>query len=87
MLFASASTLAFGWLVLVLINASGKLIWHNPMLWIPAISFCAATMLSIFSAVDDAEERVLSLTIAVVSGISLMGYAVFYFFVFGLAGK
>ena len=82
----AACVLAFGWLVLIAIFATGHLVWDNRLLWAAPMSFgCAATMASM-TAVDDPDARALSFLIAIVGFASLLVFAVGYFFLFGLVG-
>ncbi len=83
----AACILAFGWLVLIALFATGHLVWDNRLLWVAAMSFgCAATMAST-TAVEDADERALASLIAIASFASLLVFAVGCFFLFGLVGR
>lgn len=82
-----ASTLfASGWFFVAAIHWSGHLSWDNKLLWFPPIFLTAATMLGL-GGWDRPEDRVPLLFVAVLSFCSLLGYAVMYFFLFGLVGK
>ncbi|MBC7817124.1 MAG: hypothetical protein IAG10_09580 [Planctomycetaceae bacterium] len=87
MIKLSALILAFGWLALIAIYATGNLVWDNRLLWAAPMSFgCAATMASV-TTVEDSDARALSFLVAIVGFASLLVFAVGCFFLFGLVGK
>jgi hypothetical protein len=75
-----------GWLLIILIAATGHLTWDNKLLWGPLSLFMLSTMLGLTGFEDD-EHRAPLLLLAALSFGSALVYPLFYlFFVFGMGG-
>jgi hypothetical protein len=85
MLKAASASFAAAFLLLFLVTATGNLMWDNRLLWGPPILFFVAGALGLAGLEHD-EHRGPLLLIGAAAFCSLLGYGVFYFFLFGLVG-
>jgi hypothetical protein len=86
MLKLAVSFLAAGVAILILIGITGHLVWDNKLLWAPLVFFGFAATTG-FTGVDHEEHRGALLLLGALSLCCILGYAVFYFFLFGLGGR
>lgn len=86
MLKLAITLFSTAWLFVTLIFFSGRLVWDNGLLWLPPIMLSAAVMVGLMGW-DQPEDRVALVLVAVCSFLSVLAYAVMYFFVFGLVGR
>lgn len=85
MLKLAAGSLAAGWVLLVLIGLGGHLRWDNPLLWGPLVLFGASAFLG-FGGWNHERHRGPLLLTGALAFCCMLGYAVFYVFLFGLVG-
>ena len=86
MLKIAAGSFVAGFLLLFLVVATGSLAWDNKLLWGPPILFSVACSLGL-AGWDHEEHRIPLLLLSAAAFCSILGYGVFYFFLFGLVGR
>lgn len=85
MLKVSLGSFAGAWVLLLLLVATGNLVWDNKLLWGPPILLGVSAGLGL-GAWEHEEHRAPLLALGVASFCSLLAYGVFYFFLFALVG-
>lgn len=85
MLKSASASFAAAFVLLFLVAATGNLAWDNRLLWGPPILLGITVSLGL-TGFEHEEHRVPLLLLGAAAFCSLLGYAVLYFFLFGLVG-
>lgn len=86
MLKLAAGAFCVAWGLFMLMALTGNLVWDNKLLWAPPALLALASFVGMGGLTRE-EHRVPLLLIAAASFCSMLAYAVFYFFLFGLVGR
>ncbi|GAB6197075.1 hypothetical protein [Lysobacter xanthus] len=87
MIRAAVGSFVAAWVLLGLIVVTGHLAWDNRLLWGPVVLLSASCMAALFGAIEDEQHRLPLLLLAATAFCAVLGYSLFYVFVFAFSGR